>query len=788
MSSKHLKLTIHWLFILMVFVVPLVFSFNTSELFEFPKMLLVYGFTTLILSLWLARWALEKRVIFRRTPLDIPILIFLLSQLISTVLSIHPYTSIFGYYSRFHGGLLSTLSYIALYYALVSNGSLKLFKKMLLSSLISGLVVAVYGILEHFGHSFSCLMVSGGQSFGVDCWVQDVKTRVFATLGQPNWLAALMDMLVFFALYLGLKSQKIWQALAWLVVALSFVLAIIYSGSRSGFLAVGVGLMFWLTMNLITLLKKAKKPNTKHTYYVTGLNTKHTYYFLASLVIGFLLLVGVSGTPFSKSLGQVLKQTTQGLKLTSTQSPANLKPQVKAMAKPAQGGTESGVIRAIVWKGALKVWRRYPVFGSGVETFAYSYYQDRPKAHNLVSEWNFLYNKAHNELLNFLANTGLVGLLSYLGLMATFSFVALKLWWQGRRPLFATSILTAVLALSISNFFGFSTVSVSLLMWLVFGALSLIWLKDQPLGQEPAKESQEPQVKHRSKKAKKRYEKLLKKQNQARLKPKKLASKAQKLEGWQYLALSTIALGSLFSLAWIWRSYTADKAYKQGEIYLKSGRFQEGFSLLESAVRKKPKEAIFYSRLAFNQAKLALVLAQQGQVQSAEQAAAVTLETSKQALKLNGRHLNIHKTQAKTLTLLAASYETLASLSPTKETKANYLAKAKEMLLEAKGVLERARHLAPNEPSVALDLAKVEAALNNSSAARALYEETISLKPNYSEAIYTYAQFLIDQKDYQKALKMLELYHTKIDPTNKKVKTQLDELKQLMATSSGKRF
>src|SRR5581483_2891044 len=35
--------------------------------------------------------------------------------------SLDQHVSIWGYYSRFNGGLLSTISYIALYYALVSN-------------------------------------------------------------------------------------------------------------------------------------------------------------------------------------------------------------------------------------------------------------------------------------------------------------------------------------------------------------------------------------------------------------------------------------------------------------------------------------------------------------------------------------------------------------------------------------------------------------------------------------------------------------------------------------------
>jgi len=37
------------------------------------------------------------------------------------ILSLDPHTSIWGYYSRFNGGLLSIISYIFLYFAFVSN-------------------------------------------------------------------------------------------------------------------------------------------------------------------------------------------------------------------------------------------------------------------------------------------------------------------------------------------------------------------------------------------------------------------------------------------------------------------------------------------------------------------------------------------------------------------------------------------------------------------------------------------------------------------------------------------
>jgi O-antigen ligase len=67
-----------------------------------------------------------------------------------------------------------------------------------------------------------------------------------------------------------------------------------------------------------------------------------------------------------------------------------------------------------------------PLFGTGVETFAFAYYTYRPAQHNMTSEWDYLYNKAHNEYLNYLATIGILGLGSYLLMIRSFSGLQLK--------------------------------------------------------------------------------------------------------------------------------------------------------------------------------------------------------------------------------------------------------------------------------------------------------------------------------------------------------------------------
>ncbi len=401
---------IFWLFGILLFLVPLILWPATSEVFEFNKMVLTYMLTTLITAAWAIRMVIERKIIFRRTILDIPLLIFFSSQLISTILSIDPRTSLFGYYSRFNGGLLSTLCYSLLYWAFVSNVNAKEILKLIYVTLASATLVSAYGVLQHFG-------------IDKNIWVQDVQNRVFSTLGQPNWLASFLVALIPLTWTYAISDRKRF----WLYFSLSalFFITLLFTKSRSGFLGFAIAdLTFW---GFVLVKQEAK-------------HLKEFFIFNFLFLVLFLII----GNPFRSS---------------------KLQPQTTATAPVLEtGGTESGTIRKIVWKGAFEVWKHYPVFGTGVETFAYSYYKFRPPEHNLVSEWDFIYNKAHNEYLNMAANSGTVGLSAYLFLIGTSVYLFI------RKSRF--DLLAGYAGLLISNFFGFSVVPTQLLLFL-FPAFAL---------------------------------------------------------------------------------------------------------------------------------------------------------------------------------------------------------------------------------------------------------------------------------------------------------------------------
>ncbi len=435
---------ISFFFSFIFFATPLIFLPYTSEIFEFNKMVLIYFITTIIISLWILRMIQEGKIIFRRTMLDIPLLLFLFSQILSTIFSMDTRTSIFGYYGRFNGGLLSTISYLLLYWAFVANMDAKETKKVLYSLLASGFIASLWGILEHFGKSPSCLLIRG--NFNTDCWVQKVQERVFATFGQPNWLAAFIVALTPLAWTQLVSKFQIFKVskkntIFWFFASAIMFLALLYTKSRSGLLGfAGAYLIFWLPA-LFFYKKKVLK-------------------IFSLITVSFLLTTLIIGTPWTPNLNQIISK-----KVPNTIS--------NIQNTTFEGGTESGEIRKIVWKGAIDIWKHYPFWGTGVETFAFSYYQFRPVEHNLTSEWDFIYNKAHNEYLNYLANTGILGLGSYLTviLFSAAQFSKFKIQnskLDSYKPYTMNCALIAGYAsLLITNFFGFSVVTTSILFFLL---------------------------------------------------------------------------------------------------------------------------------------------------------------------------------------------------------------------------------------------------------------------------------------------------------------------------------
>jgi putative inorganic carbon (HCO3(-)) transporter len=696
---------IFYLFVVLLFFVPLVLWPYTSEVFEFNKMVLTYIITILIAAAWLTKCIVERKFIFRRTILDIPLLVFFGSQLISTVISIDFYTSLFGYYSRFNGGLLSTICYLVLYWAFVSNLDKRDAMKLIKVWFASAFLVSGYAVAEHFGIDKSI-------------WVQDVQSRVFSSLGQPNWLASWVVALIPIAWALALKS-KIKSANFWVYFGLSilFFWVLIYTKSRSGFLAFGIAcIIFWGAIAWRNIKNIKNVSNLIPPLFLIG--------------FAFVVICLLSGTQWTPSIGQFIshKKVVQVVDTSDTALET--------------GGTESGVIRQIVWTGAVQIWLHYPVFGTGVETFAYSYYLYRPAAHNLTSEWDFIYNKAHNEFLNFAANSGTVGLLTYLVLIAFSCYIILKnpgsskilksalyknkgsesakvsLNFSGReegQEFLRFGLFAGYISLSVCNFFGFSVVPTQLQFFL-FPALAVVC------------STQNIEWK-----------------------------KENKINTIQKISVFCILLATCYLLVVIRNYWYADILYNRGKSYNSVSRPDLAIQPLTQAINLEPYQSIYYGEVANSYAEVAMAYNQNKDATQAGELTDLAANSIEQAVNIAPANINLRRT-------MFGVYIMLSTIDQ------KYLATARNSLADA-------IKMAPTDPKLEYNLGIADANLGNFQAADADFQRAIELKSNYSDARIEYAALLAHLGKNDEAKAQLNYVLTNIDPTNTTAKQDLENLK-----------
>lgn len=679
-------------------VTPLLFNLSrtlpSSELFEWNKMAFVYGLTIIITTAWICRMIMTRKLLIKRTPFDIPLLLFLFSQILATVFSIDRHVSIYGYYSRFHGGLLSTVSYVLLYYAFVSNRDLLVFSRLLLFTFSSVVVVIFYGVLEKFG-------------IDAHLWVQDVQNRVFSTFGQPNWLAAYIAVILPLFIHKIIQhvpKQKITlksipahrEILLFSVLAILSYICLLFTKSRSGFLG------FWLADVLIWagVFYFAKKAGMQ-----SSIKRLFIFFHILLVICNFVIR-----TPFA----QYNRFATVDL---FNAAPAPIETPSFSDTVIQVGVTDSADIRRIVWQGAIDIVRDYPLFGTGPETFAFAYYKYRPAAHNLTSEWELLYNRAHNEFLNIAATSGLFGLGTYLLLLATvILWTFKKIWTSGNfeKQHLLIALLAAYISILVTNFFGFSVVVIALFLFLI---PALILYQTTAL---PAAPSLPPLTFPRN------------------------------------LALLLVGIGGIYFLCIPIRFWIADSFYAQAIQDKRRDALETSREYIKQALRLRPDEPLYHDERADIASLLASSYWEQGDATHAGELISEAVAESTSALKTSPQNVNFWKTRTRVFFLLSTVDDAF-----TEEALKNILI---------------AQDLAPTDVKIAYNVAVIQGRLGQNAEAIKTLEHAVELKPDYRDAYMALALFYEDAGNTQKARETLELILTRINPDDQEVKEKLDNL------------
>lgn len=394
-------------------LIPLIFTSFTTEFYETPKLIVLALAVPILLMLWGFSWVLKGKIIITRTPLDLPLLLLLITVLVSTFFSDSRYVSIFGNFPRVHGSAISWVLYILLYFVAVSN--------------IKGIFQARIIVLALLGSAVVSCIIAIMSYTGVYLPLAFAKNMAFNPSGSPFSVTAL-SLILFPIIYLHLlKPSKILSLPIALIVSIIFGLTIILIGNT----ATQIMLVLSVVATFALADKKELKSNTP---------------FLIAPVIVCALILGLSYIPLAKKNPLQQKRET-------------FSAQFKELRLPPQDS----------WKVAISAFRDNPAFGSGPATFLFSFTQFKPATINLTPLWNFRFDTAYNEFFQVLATLGVLGFLAFL-------FFALSLVKIASKVLRHPDSFTVGLALSVLIFVGLLIFHVSTPITMVIGALIIVSL------------------------------------------------------------------------------------------------------------------------------------------------------------------------------------------------------------------------------------------------------------------------------------------------------------------------
>ncbi len=446
---------IEFVWLLVIFIIPLYFNPFTLNAFYFVKSLALVFLVCTMLGLVIARLILrtgharpESLVnVIRKSPLQTAAIVLGLVWIISTLFSIMPYKSIWGNLAG-TVGLLPNISWIVFFLIIASmvKSRTQVFRALYVLLISSGLVSLV-GILQFIDPH-------------ILPWFKFTE-RVFSTDGNPLSLSAYIAMILPITLAMvvltwygspGQRRNKI--VFAGLLVLFALQLACLALAQYSiTLLLFIVGIFSFFALIGIFLRRKTT----------------------IALSMVFLLLIVITAGVL---LGPMLLTESNDIDVGN---------QSAAVATAEQVGLPTLSIRVDAWRSAANVIIQSPdipyyqdsyhwlrrVIGYGPETFIAVSQTRFPGS--LRSQYTFdslVIAQPENYYLYLGATIGILGLLAFLSVLAVFaliSFRSLLLSKDRETTIILSALIAAIVQYCVHIFFNTSVIGPELVFWTVLG-------------------------------------------------------------------------------------------------------------------------------------------------------------------------------------------------------------------------------------------------------------------------------------------------------------------------------
>ena len=461
--KKIAKVTSFFLILAVVFLIPVFFSyfFPTGNTFELPKntifkiLVLLLSATTILERALTVNGSLNLVKLFSKyRNYLLVIVLFILSLVISTFLSLDHTKSLYGIYERQQGFFAYAYYLLFFILILINIRSLSKFKIILLTTSMSSFFVCFYGVLQRFGFDF----VKWSESFAE-------IGRVTSTFGQPNFLASYLLLVIPITTFLLFDYKQRIAKIFLSIILLLQLACLFFTYSMGGW----IGLIGGFLIAAVIYLIKNKNIVDKNKIKVWK-NPRNVIPLF--LVISFLLLFF-----FIFANSTIVKYKVASLvdwKNSSTASRINF------------------------WQASTKAIADKPIFGYGLEMqgeVLVKYYQ---KNWGVLGDVNTYPDRAHNFLLDSLLTGGLANFVALLLMLFIFIKSAIKNIRNNNNAFLMLAFLWSIIAYLISLMFSFSVVATNVYLWLF---LALIAVASAELSKNKDENNNETESMPKSKKA-----------------------------------------------------------------------------------------------------------------------------------------------------------------------------------------------------------------------------------------------------------------------------------------------
>lgn len=449
--EKVFNKIIKWSIYSSVFLMPIFFLPITYEPFEFNKQYLLALSVSIGILAWLIKMVLiQKEVKFRWFALNIPVLIFLLFAILSTIFSIEKLTSVFGFYGRFSGSLIEIIFLVLFYFLLINN--VKIGEPM--QGEYDNGEVEVPGIIKSFLWSiFSVVIISFLSTFGAwqlldsltgkaNFHLSTFFSRIFNTVsGSPSGMAIFLAIALTLVVSLFFQKQNSAKKILFLsFLALALTISLIIIDFTPAWIILGLSMLAILIFAFWSRIFREK---------------------INWLLIPILLFV--------VSFTFLFIQTSRGPSLRVLG--------FNILAQPK----EIVLSQATTWKTVANTVKTYPVLGSGPSTFVQDFSKLKPHDFNKDLFWQIRFDRGASQIAEIIMTMGILGILAWIGIIGIALFAGYllisKIKKDGRDSGYQLPLFFTLIALFIAQLVYYQTVTLSFLFWLMLGLSAVSWFQ-----------------------------------------------------------------------------------------------------------------------------------------------------------------------------------------------------------------------------------------------------------------------------------------------------------------------